>query len=91
VPAGADTLEAVVGLSDSVLKGCGKPAVTFEVRDDRDQLRFDSGVMDAAAEPRAIRVDVRGTKTVTLVVTEGGNGRDCDHANWADPVFVLPR
>jgi hypothetical protein len=89
VPAGAQTLEAVIGLSDS-MKTCGQPAVTFEVRDDHDQLRFDSGVMDATSEPRSIRVDVSGTTTVTLVVTEGGNGRDCDHANWGDPVFVVP-
>jgi hypothetical protein len=36
-------------------------------------------------------IDLHGATAITLVVTDGGNGRDCDHANWAQPVFLLER
>ncbi|MFI5367273.1 MAG: NPCBM/NEW2 domain-containing protein [Candidatus Binatia bacterium] len=89
VPPTATAFEAIVGLSDDV-RTCHAPAaVTFEVRDDRDALRFQTGIVDANTPPAHVHVDVHGTATITLVVTEGGNGRDCDHANWAQPVFVL--
>ena len=39
--------------------------------------------------PFPVRVPVDDTRQVTLVVTEGGNGRDCDHANWADAGFTM--
>ena len=32
---------------------------------------------------------MEGRRRLTLVVSEGGNGRDCDHVSWAEPVFVL--
>jgi len=89
VPPQATTFQAIVGLSDDV-RECGAGAVTFEVRDDNDAVRFDSGLVDATTPARSIQADVRGTQTITLVVTEGGNGRDCDHANWALPAFLLP-
>jgi len=34
------------------------------------------------------RVDIRGTRDLFLVVTDGGNGYACDWANWIDPVLV---
>ena len=33
-------------------------------------------------------VDVTGAKQVHLVVTDGGNGFNCDWADWAEPRFV---
>jgi len=89
VPPRAATFQAVAGLSDSV-KQCGAAAaVTFEVRNERGERLYDSGRIDAETAPRVVQVDVRGAKAITLEVTEGGNGRDCDHANWGDPVFLV--
>lgn len=34
-----------------------------------------------------IDVDISGAKQLFLVVTDGGNGNRCDHADWAEPVL----
>ena len=36
-----------------------------------------------------INVDVKGWKELHLVVTEGGDGNDHDHAGWFDPTLVM--
>jgi len=90
VPQGATEFQAIVGLSDGV-KECSKASVTFEVRDQRDAVLYDSGVVDVYAQPKLIRVPVQGTDAITLAVTDAGDGIDCDHANWAEPSFLLQR
>jgi hypothetical protein len=37
----------------------------------------------------SIDVDISGAKQLFLVVTDGGNGNGCDHADWAQPVLVM--
>jgi len=86
VPDGATTFQSVVGLSDDV---CDEAAVAFEVYDEQERQLYASGVIDPTTGPRFVRVPVAGVAAVTLVVTEGENGRDCDHANWARPAFLL--
>jgi hypothetical protein len=88
VPEGATAFQAIIGLSDSVLN-CAAAAVTFEVRDETDHLLYDSGLVDVTNPLKAMLVELHGAKAITLVVTEGGNGRDCDHANWAQPAFLM--
>lgn len=36
----------------------------------------------------SIDVDISGAKQLFLVVTDGGNGISCDHADWAEPILV---
>jgi hypothetical protein len=36
----------------------------------------------------SIDVDITGAKQLFLVVSDGGNGIRCDHADWAEPVLV---
>ena len=88
VPPRAIELQAIVGIADS-MRPCPRAAVTFEVRDTKGALLFDSGLVDGNTPPLPIHVDVRGQKSVTLAVTDGGNGIDCDHADWALTSFVL--
>jgi hypothetical protein len=88
VPPEAKALQAVIGLSDGI-KECTKASVTFEVEDQDGNRLYDSGLVDVSAPPIPIRVDLRGATTITLVVSDAGNGIDCDHANWALPGFLL--
>ena len=90
VPPGATALQAIAGLSDSI-KECSKASVTFEVRDDKGKVLYDSGIVDSASPPIAVHVDLHGTTAITLAVTDAGDGIDCDHANWAVPSFLLAR
>ena len=87
VPPGTAAFQAIVGLSDGV-RECQKAAVTFEVRDDHNKVLYDSGLVDTAAAPQAVYVKLGATRAITLVVTDGGNGMDCDHALWALPAFL---
>jgi hypothetical protein len=88
VPARATAFEAIVGLSDGI-RWCEKAAVTFEVLDEHGKPLYDSGIVDTRTPPQAVSVKLGNTRAITLVVTEGGNGPDCDHALWALPAFLL--
>jgi hypothetical protein len=88
VPPNAVEFEAVVGLSNSV-KWCKLASVRFEVRDARDNLLYASGDVDNDTAPQVVRVRVAGTPTVTLIVTDAGDGFSCDQADWGDPSFIL--
>jgi 4-amino-4-deoxy-L-arabinose transferase-like glycosyltransferase len=88
VPSNAAELQAIVGLSDGI-KECPKASVTFEIRDVHDRLLYESGIVDVFTPPKLASARVEGTPAVTLIVTDGGNGIDCDHANWAEPSFIL--
>ncbi len=89
VPRGAKEFQAIVGIDDGA-RECTKASVTFEVRGPDDALLYDSGLVDSSTSPLPIRVDLRGAAQITLAVTDGGNGIDCDHADWALPSFLLP-
>lgn len=62
-------------------------SVVFQVFGDGVKLS-DSGTMTGASATRSVRVDVAGRSTLTLVVTDGGEGRTSDHADWAAPTLL---
>ncbi len=88
LPERAFAFQAIIGINDTARK-CPQAAVTFELGDDRGSVLYDSGLVDGTTASQPIHVELHGARTVTLVVTEGGNGRDCDHADWAEPAFLL--
>jgi hypothetical protein len=90
VPPDAVELQAIVGLADDV-KDCPRATVRFEIRDERDTVLYDSGVVDVYAPPKLATAQLSGTKVVTLSLTDAGDGIDCDHANWAEPTFLLSK
>ncbi len=50
--------------------------------------RFVSPLVTKVRPTAGIDVDIRGSKELILVVTDGGNGRSCDHADWIAPKLV---
>jgi alpha-galactosidase len=88
VPQGAVALEATIGLSDAVT-ACDQALVTFEVWNDEGRRIYDSGPVHGGTLPQRIHVPLDATPTIELVLTEGGNRRDCDHGNWGDAIFTL--
>ncbi len=75
---------AQVGVDDEV---GGRGSVAFQVWGDGTKL-YDSGVMTGASATRQVNVDLRGRGSVRLVVTDGGNGRSDDHADWVNPTLT---
>jgi alpha-galactosidase len=62
-------------------------SVTFEIWADGTKVA-DSGLLTTADDAKHLTADVTGSTFVRLVVTDGGNGNDSDHADWADARLV---
>ena len=59
-------------------------SVTFELWAD-DEKVADSGLMDTSTPAKTLTADLTGVTVLRLVVTDGGNGNNSDHGDWADP------
>ncbi|AUD01461.1 PA14 domain-containing protein [Spirosoma pollinicola] len=70
-----------MGMDDEIATaGCG--TVTFEVYLD-NVLAYSSGVMNPTTATKSIDLNITGKQTLKLVVTNGGDNTNCDHADWA--------
>jgi hypothetical protein len=58
-------------------------SVDFQVWADGVKL-YDSGTVTGADGRKSVSVDVSGKKELTLIVTDAGDGKDSDHADWAN-------
>ncbi|MEV8455911.1 NPCBM/NEW2 domain-containing protein [Streptomyces sp. NPDC052095] len=74
------TVTARVGVDDE--KGA-KGSVAFEIRAD-GRTAASTGVLTNAMPAQPITADVSGARVVRLVVSDGGDGTDSDHADWAN-------
>ncbi|MEU6606971.1 NPCBM/NEW2 domain-containing protein [Streptomyces shenzhenensis] len=75
-----ETVTADVGVDDE--KGANG-TVAFEVWADGTKAAA-TEVLTNAMPARPLTADVTGAQVVRLVVTDGGDGIDSDHADWAD-------
>jgi alpha-galactosidase len=73
--------EASVGVDDEILSS-GKGSVQFQVLGDGKVL-WQSATIKPGQKALGADVDIRGIKMLTLVVNNGGDGIDYDHADWA--------
>ncbi|WBO67986.1 NPCBM/NEW2 domain-containing protein [Streptomyces camelliae] len=74
------TVTARVGLDDETGT---RGTVAFEILAD-GRKAASTGVLTHATPAQAMSADVTGAQVVRLVVTDGGDGIDYDHADWAD-------
>ncbi|MGW6268369.1 NPCBM/NEW2 domain-containing protein [Streptomyces sp. NPDC055060] len=81
--ASCEKLTARVGVDD---EKDPKGTVTFEIWADGKKAAS-TGVLTNADAAQGISADVSGAQVVRLVVTDGGDGRDSDHADWAETVL----
>ncbi len=68
-----------IGVDDET----GAGTVVFQVLADGVKI-YDSGVMTQTSTTRQVSVDVTNVTQLTLVVTNGGDNIDYDHADWAN-------
>ncbi|WP_406137068.1 glycoside hydrolase family 97 catalytic domain-containing protein [Streptomyces sp. NBC_01089] len=78
-----DRFSTDVGIDKEVSDKGSKGSVVFDVIGDGKVLGT-SGVMDSGDAAHAFDIDVTGVQQLTLRVTDGGDGNDSDHADWAD-------
>ncbi|MFG2352530.1 NPCBM/NEW2 domain-containing protein [Streptomyces sp. NPDC048521] len=75
-----EKITADVGVDDE--KGA-KGTVAFEIWADGTKAAS-TGVLTNAQPAQPVTADVSGAQVVRLVVSDGGDGVDSDHADWAD-------
>ncbi|MFI1765887.1 NPCBM/NEW2 domain-containing protein [Streptomyces sp. NPDC020800] len=75
-----EKVTADVGVDDE--KGT-RGTVAFEIWADGTEVAS-TGVLTNAQPAQPLTADVTGAQVVRLVVTDGGDGIDSDHADWAD-------
>lgn len=80
---GFRTFEAGFGVDDTANVG---QHVQVRVWAD-DEIRFDSGLVQAGGFPRRVHIPVEGVDRLTLEVLDGGDGRNRDHLNWVEPIL----
>jgi alpha-galactosidase len=76
-----------VGLDDEV-DGKGTGTVTFEVWLDGTKA-YDSGVMSNTTTTKNINLNIAGKNQLRLVLTNGGDTIDYDHADWAGARVIM--
>ncbi len=69
-----------VGVDD---EKTAKGTVTFEIWADGKKVA-DSGLLTTDDPAKHLTADVGGASFVRLIATDGGDGNDSDHADWAD-------
>jgi alpha-galactosidase len=83
---GAEQFSAQVGVDDAA--GNDKASITFTVVGDGRTL-WRSGPMRLGQPAKPVSLDLRGLKTLLLLVGDAGDGIEYDHANWAEARFVI--
>jgi alpha-galactosidase len=78
---GAERFTAFVGVDDEV-EG-SSASVEFRVLGD-DRVLWKSSTMKAGQAPEKVDVNLKGVKTLLLIVDDAGDGINYDHADWAD-------
>jgi alpha-galactosidase len=76
---GCTSFSADVGVDDET---GGNGSVSFEVWTD-GALAWTSGVLSGTSPAEHVTLDMRGVHELRLVVTDGGDGVEYDHADWA--------
>ncbi|WP_019423387.1 M60 family metallopeptidase [Paenibacillus sp. OSY-SE] len=62
-------------------------SVEFQVKVD-NQVVFSSGVMHNNTEPKEVNVNLSGKNELKLIVTDGGDGINSDHADWVNARLI---
>ncbi|MFE2358458.1 NPCBM/NEW2 domain-containing protein [Streptomyces parvulus] len=75
-----ERVTASVGVDDETGE---RGTVAFEIQADGER-RAGTGTLTHSQDAQEISADVTGAETVTLTVTDGGDGSEYDHADWAD-------
>lgn len=79
---------ARVGRDESAGTNQRNKTIVAEVWVDGDVV-FTSAPLDSNSDPQKVRVEVNGD-TLSLVIHQGRDGRDGDHADWLEPRLDLP-
>lgn len=76
--------KSVIGIDDLMVeRGSDQGDVVFQVWSDEKKI-YDSGLLKGGMPARDIDLNIAGAQILRLVVTDGGDNKYYDHADWAD-------
>ncbi len=78
------SLSTDVGVDDEAQ---GRGTVVFQIYKDGVKVA-DSGLLTGTQPARHLTADLTGANELHVVVTDGGDGNNSDHADWAGPVLT---
>ena len=84
---GSEKFIAYIGVDEEEKFNNGG-SVGFIVEGDGKEL-FKSKVFQLHDPAQHIAVDIKGVKTLRLLITDGGDGMNGDHADWAEARFLV--
>ncbi|MGC9329058.1 MAG: NPCBM/NEW2 domain-containing protein [Candidatus Hinthialibacter sp.] len=87
LPNGYRFFVAEIGV-DKEAAEIGSSSVVFQILSD-GTLMYESPVLRAGMAPRFVRVCIEGRETLTLKVSDAGDGHEGDHADWAMARFTV--
>lgn len=79
---------AEVGVDDEVIGDATPGTVTFQVLGDGKVLA-ETELITVGDQPVPLAVDVADVEQLTLRVTDGGDGKNADHASWGAAALTL--
>ena len=86
IPSGCTTLVVDVGVDAEV---GANGSVAFQVLADGLNL-FETDVIRGSSMHQSLAIDLTGRKRLQLVTSDGGDGPENDHGDWADAQLICP-
>lgn len=81
-----ERFSAMVGVDDDA--GSSQASISFKIVGDGKTL-WKTGVMRLGEPAKPVEVNLKGVKTLVLVVDSAGDGMAYDHGDWAEAKFTV--
>ncbi len=90
VPDGAEGFQSWIGISPGV-GSCTKGSAQVTIRDQDDKLIYTSPLLRVDRDPVFLSIALSGITRIRIHVSDAGDNRDCDHVDFGDPSFMIPK
>jgi len=89
VPDKAEGFQSWVGISSGV--GACSIGTANLIFSDQDGTRiYESPVLYAGANPLFMSIPIPNVKSLRILISNAGDGKNCDHVDFGDPAFMIP-
>lgn len=90
VPDGAEGFQSWIGISPGV-GACTKGSAQVIVRNQEDTLLYRSPLLESNQNPVFLSIPLGSVSRLRIQITDAGDSRDCDHVDFGDPAFMVPK
>jgi hypothetical protein len=90
VPDGAEGFQSWIGISPGV-GACTKSSAQVILRDQTGGILYKSPLLIYNYAPVFLSIPLRSVSRLRIEITDAGNFRDCDHVDFGDPAFMVPK